>query len=336
MSIKFQILGNPGKDNALMVWVNSGSKYFRLLFDCGENLLHNISQNDVRSIDYLFFSHLHIDHVSGFDYFFRRNYDRASKPVFIWGPDYTTKAIQHRMLGYKWNLVNDLPGEWFVSDINNNITTNLFKTCEGFSLKHLVEKSSFNRVVFSNEYFRVSAVILNHGIPSIGFRVDENPSININQNKLDESGLIQGAWLEKVKDPTIGDNEIIEVNGEKLTAKELRENLLIQTKGDSIAYLTDFGYDEKSVEDAVKLVRDCGTVICESQYAKDDIELAEKNFHLTSTQSAEIAKKANAGKLILFHISERYSLPDGYLQILNEAKIIFPETFFPEHWMKEF
>jgi len=333
MSIRFQVLGNPGKDNALMVWINSGSKYFRLLFDCGENLLQELSQNDVRSIDYLFFSHLHIDHISGFDYFFRRNYDRTNKPIFVWGPDYTTEGIRHRMLGYKWNLVSDLPGEWFVSDIkNDNIITSLFKTGEGFSIKHLIEEHSYNKVIFRNEYFEVSAAILNHGIPSIAYRVNESPSTNIDKNKLDKIGLMPGPWLEKLKDSTTCENDTVEVNGKKLLVHELRELLLIKTRGDSISYLTDFGYDKKSVGNAVKLVQDCETLICESQYAKDDIELAEKNFHLTSIQSASIAKEAHVGKLILFHISERYSIEKDYIRILNETKSIFPETYFPGNW----
>ena len=76
MSISFRILGKPGWDNGLMVCINSGTKLYRLLFDCGENILRDLNFHEVKSIDYLFLSHLHIDHIAGFDYFFRRNYDR--------------------------------------------------------------------------------------------------------------------------------------------------------------------------------------------------------------------------------------------------------------------
>ena len=79
MGIEYQILGRPGKDNALYVRLNSGSKMYRLLFDCGEKTLEDLKQHDVKGINYIFFSHLHIDHIGGFDYFFSRNYDRNNR-----------------------------------------------------------------------------------------------------------------------------------------------------------------------------------------------------------------------------------------------------------------
>ena len=333
MSINFKILGKPGKDNALMVWLNSGEKYYRLLFDCGENLLNSISQSDIKQIDYLFFSHLHIDHVAGFDYFFRRNYDREYKPVNIFGPDYTAEAIHHRLLGYKWNLVNGLPGEWNVSDIlENKISSSQFLTKEGFSKKHKLNEIEFINVILENEYFKVEAVILNHIIPSIAYRVTEKDTLNIDKVKLLESGFQSGKWLEKVKNIKSDENETIVLHDKKIKIKTLRKELLKQSKGESIAYLTDFIFDEHSKKRAVKLVSGCDTIVCESQYSEVDKELAAKNYHLITKQTAAIAKKAKVNKLILFHISERYSSKINQKKLLREAREIFPQTYFPDDW----
>ena len=47
--------------------------------------------------------------------------------------------------------------------------------------------------------------------------------------------------------------------------------------------------------------------------------------HLTAKQSAEIAKKAKAKKLVLTHISQRYKKEPK--KILNDAKKIFKNSF---------
>ena len=81
MSINYQILGQPGRDNALFVEINTGQSIHRLQFDCGEACLRDLPVSQIQAIDALLFSHFHIDHVAGFDAFLRSNYDRADRPV---------------------------------------------------------------------------------------------------------------------------------------------------------------------------------------------------------------------------------------------------------------
>src|SRR5262249_27743817 len=105
MGLAFRVLGQPGRDNALLVTVDTGKTVSRLLFDCGDGCLNELTFGEVQGIDYLFFSHLHMDHVGGFDTFFRCTYDRTTKPNRIWGPPRTGAIMQHRFQGYMWNLV---------------------------------------------------------------------------------------------------------------------------------------------------------------------------------------------------------------------------------------
>lgn len=337
MSIRYQVLGKPGRDNALMVWVDSGTQVYRLLFDCGENLLHEVKQSDVKAIDYLFFSHLHIDHVAGFDYFFRRNYDRESKPIFIWGPEDTSSIIHHRLQGFKWNLVGSQPGTWQITDISEKkLTTDTYKTSEGFSKRHREGELEYKGTILDNKDFSVSCTILNHIIPTIAYVIIEKNSLNVDKAALANSGLNPGAWLESLKDLSLNEEEFVEIDLNTYRIKDLREKLLIETPGEKIAYLTDFVNDDISRERAKALVRNCNTVVCESQYSVKDTELAEKNFHMTTQQTALIAKEADAKKLILFHISERYSTETDYSELLSEARMVFPETYFPEEWSRFF
>lgn len=332
MGIEYQVLGKPGKDNSLFIRLNSGKKMYRLLFDCGEKTIDEIKQHDVKCIDYIFFSHLHIDHIGGFDYFFRRNYNR-DKPIFIWGPDDTAEILHHRLCGYKWNLVGNQGGNWFITDICSDWLVQFYiKFPESFSNMNFVGKKILKENLLETKSFVIKSIRLNHIIPSIGYLLIENPSHNIDAGKLERLELQPGRWLEKIRDFSLEDSANIEIEGMKFSLGELRKELLKTTGGDSIAYLTDFILDDLSKEKLIKFLKGCNTIICESQYLNKDLKLAKTNYHLTALQAATIAKEAGVKKLILFHISERYQ--KFYTEILNEARNVFENTYFPENWEK--
>ncbi len=331
MSIHYKILGKPGKDNSVIAWINSGNNYYRLLFDCGENTLLNIKQSEINAIDYLFFSHLHIDHAAGFDYFFRRNYDRENKHVYLFGPPETIEIIHNRLKGYKWNLVNNSPGVWEIKDIaKDKIKTSRFFTKEGFSINHKISNKKFNGIVLENDDFKIESIHLNHIVPSLAYKITEKNKINIDKEKLFQLKLKAGPWLEKIKNISYP-SSFINIDGTKYEINDLRKKLLVETKGQSLAYLTDFIYDKTTKIILKDFLKNCDTIICESQYKSEDIELAKKNYHLTAKQTAEIARNSNAGKLILFHISDRYKFVE-FKQILKQAREVFPNSYFPDNW----
>src|SRR4051812_31351602 len=117
MGLQHQVLGEPGRDNALLVRASTGQANWRLLFDCGEGCLSALSAAEIRAVDALFFSHLHIDHIAGFDAFLRLNFARPDAPVRVYGPAGTARAIGHRLLGVTWNLVAGQLGEFLVTDV---------------------------------------------------------------------------------------------------------------------------------------------------------------------------------------------------------------------------
>ena len=74
-----------------------------------------------------------------------------------------------------------------------------------------------------------------------------------------------------------------------------------------------------------------GTVVCESQYRQADQELATRNRHMTATQAAALASRAGVGRLVLFHLSDRYRA-EQWREMLAEAGAVFPATSFPPRW----
>lgn len=332
MSISYNVLGKPGWDNGLFVRINSGTRVYRLLFDCGENILKNLSQRDIRSVDYLFLSHLHIDHIAGFDYFFRRNYDREKKPIYLYGPDETVDLIHYRLQGFKWNLIEGVPGLWYVTETNENkLSTFLFKTSDAYSVKRKVESKTFNGQLIDNPDFTITMTVLNHIIPSAAYFVKEKPSFNICKEALEKTGLTPGPWLEKVRNVSIDAQEAILIGDKVYKLKSLREKLLERKEGESIGYLTDFIYEKATIAKIKKVFRGCDVMVCESQYLSAEKEYAKNNYHLTAEQAAKLAKAANAKRLILFHISDRYRALE-YSYMIREARKIFPETYLPDEW----
>jgi ribonuclease Z len=116
MTMTFRVLGQPGRDNALLVQVDSGQAVERLLFDCGDGCLSELPFAEIQAIDSLFFSHLHMDHIGGFDNFFRSNYARTAKANLIYGPPQTATILQHRFQGFLSNLHEQMSASWQVTD----------------------------------------------------------------------------------------------------------------------------------------------------------------------------------------------------------------------------
>ena len=90
--------------------------------------------------------------------------------------------------------------------------------------------------------------------------------------------------------------------------------------------------DTALTENCHKISKNSDLVISECVYLNDEKELAKLHEHLTAEQAGEIGKRANAKKLYLSHLSQRY---DGNEKmILKEAKKKFKNTFIAEDLMQ--
>lgn len=331
MSIHFQVLGQMGMDNALLVKLENYRKLERLLFDCGDGTLSGLPYSDILGVDHLFFSHLHVDHVSGFDAYFRANFNRTSKENHIWGPPETARIMQHRFQGYMWNLAEQYSTVWQVHEVfPEHIQTYRFDTSEGFKQCHDLGQRTHSGVILDEEQFQVQAITLNHQTPCLGFKVQEKAKTRIDVSRLPVLGLPSGKWLEHLKDPAFAE-DTLEVNGQVLSTAFLKEQLLIGHPRGGIAYLTDFLLDEVSLVALKGFLQGVEVLVCEGQYLHGDLERAQRNHHLTSTQSAQIALGSGVKQLVLTHVSKRYT-PEEWQQLLAEARVVFARTVFPEHW----
>jgi len=334
MPLTFQVLGRPGRDNALFVKVDTGQAQTRFLFDCGDGCPHQVGASELREVDHLCFSHLHMDHVSGFDLFFRANFDRTTKPNRIWVPHGSGDVLHHRFRGFLWNLVDEKQaGEWCVHEIApDTVHTRVYLAKEGFRTAHArPDVSRRDRTVIAGDGHSVEAVLLDHGTPSVGYVVREEARVNVDTEKLQARGFRPGPWLKRLRGPAAAPGELIAVNGTGHPLGALQTDLLLTTPGDSIAYLTDFRMTPATADLLVERLRGVNTVVCESQYSAADAQLADRVMHSTSTEVAAVAARAGIGRLILFHFSDRYDA-GARRGILADARALFPNTDLPDDW----
>jgi ribonuclease Z len=333
MSLSLQVLGAPGRDNALFVKVDTGQHVSRLLFDCGDGCPHAVPFGDLLAVDHLFFSHLHMDHVAGFDLFFRANHNRDAKPNHVWGPPGTAEILQHRFRGFQWNLVADSdPVSWFVHDVHpGRVASTRFELREAFAVAHPAGVRAWNGTLTAGEGFAVEGHLMDHGTPSVAYVVREPSRVNVDTAKMAAKGFAPGPWVKRLRGPAAGPGDTVTVGGQAHPLADLQRDLIVTTAGESAAYLTDFRTDAGAVGCLAGKLRGVGVVVCECQYRVADRDLAERNKHMAADEVAALAARAGVGKLVLFHLSDRYQPPE-WRELLGEVRAVFPNTAFPDGW----
>ena len=102
--------------------------------------------------------------------------------------------------------------------------------------------------------------------------------------------------------------------------KKIKSNSITYLqKGRKISFALDTGFSEKIITN----VKKSNLLICESTYTNTQKDQALKHKHLTAKQAASIAKKSKSKKLILTHISQRYT---NLKHISGEATKTFKNT----------
>jgi len=342
MSIATRILGAPGQDNLLRVTVNTGTRQHRLQFDCGDRCLHALSGRELKGTDALYLSHLHMDHIGGFDALFRLLFDRPGAPMQVYGPPGTATILHHRFRGYWWNQADGLPGEWIVHDVHpDRIHAWRFRTGDAYASREaLPVRPHDGRIVVHCDY-TVRAVHLSHGGVCLGYRLDEAVRVNIVPAVLDGLGRPPGAWLGAWKARTgVGQDgrpartdDRDDAQGREIDAA-LAAGLFEAAPRRACAYLTDFRLDGAAHAMLVPWLAGVDTLVCESQYAPFDVELAARNSHTTIDRVALLARDAGVDELVPFHLSERYETHE-WAAMLAAAQAIFPATRWPAAWSAE-
>jgi ribonuclease Z len=226
MPLSYRVLGGLGDDNALYVTVDTGQRVSRLLFDCGDGCPHALPASELLAVDHLFFSHFHMDHVSGFDLFFRLNFDRADRPVNVWVPPGGAEVMHHRFRGFQWNLVGGKqPGTWLVHEIAADAVRSFrFEAKDGFRTAHPHGEQPRTAAIVTGEGYAVEAHQLDHGCPSMGYVVREASRVNVDTLKMAAKGIAPGPWVKRLRGPAAGPGRRSRSAGRNTRSRRSRPN----------------------------------------------------------------------------------------------------------------
>jgi ribonuclease Z len=259
------------------------------MFDCGEGTQHQILHSTIkpRKINKILITHLHGDHIYGLPGFLSsRSFLGGTSPLTIYGPSGIKEFVQTALQISYTHLTYDL----HYQEIEDGL-------------------------IFSDDNFTITAKQLHHGIPSYGFRIEQQPiQGKLLVDKLRNHNILPGPIYKEIKEQThvtLPDGTIV------ATAPFISE----PQQGKKIAIFGDTRVDDTNIE----LAHEVDVLVHESTFAKDKSTLARDYFHSTTTEVATFCLQANVKKLILTHISSRYQ-KEEIPQLLEEARSIFSHT----------
>jgi ribonuclease Z len=288
-----------------------------ILFDLGD--IAALAPRKVQRLAHIFVSHTHIDHFIGFDRLLRLLVGRE-KTVKLYGPPGFIRQVRHKLQAYRWNLVDRFLCDlvFVVTEIDDAWATRTarFRLKTGFAAEDLGAGRSAGGVLYREPAFSVSAAVLEHRTPCLGFALAEAEHVNVWKNQLSEMGLPVGPWLRELKRAVVEgwpDDAMIAVRA-RAASPEARElplgrlrDAVTVTPGQKVAYVTDVADTPGNRAAIVALARNADLLFIEAAFAQADADLAAERAHLTTRAAGEIGRAAGVRRLEPFHFSPRYA-----------------------------
>lgn len=322
-----RLVNNPFEDPALFVAFRHARSAF--LFDLGR--IDSLSLREIHKVTDVLVTHMHINHFIGFDHLLRSSLNREVE-LRLYGPRGITDNVRGKLAGYTWNLIENYSLNITVREIDEDqaIITQ-FRAADRFQASG-ERRLRFDGVLLEDPSFTVRAAILDHQIPCLGIRLEEKTRLNVRPDRMEAMGLVSGPWLDELKRlvrqgaPVNTPIEAPARNGEKkrLSLKEWRDNLIVETEGQKVAYVVDNIFSPENTKQILSLAHNADLFYCEAAFAHKDEGKARERYHLTSTQAGELARIAQAKRFIPFHFSRRYEREPNLL--LDEALKAFAQA----------
>ncbi|HBS86121.1 MAG: ribonuclease Z [Bacteroidetes bacterium GWF2_38_335] len=274
--------------------LNVHERFF--LIDCGEGTQIQLRKFKIpfNKIDNVFISHLHGDHYFG-----------------LFG-----LISSFSLLGRKNTLnIYGPPGLQKILDFNSG----LYDEPLNYSIRFIPLKAKGVNLIYNDKHLNIFSLPLKHRIVTSGFIFKENMGLyKLRKEAIDEFQLTVND-IRKIKTG----EDFIDADGYHIPNYKLT---IPPDKPRSYAYCSDTMYSES----IAKHINGVDLLYHEATFLEEMKERAWETGHSTAIQAARLAKKANAGKLMLGHFSARYKTYDAFL---SEAKSEFEDVIIAEDGM---
>jgi ribonuclease Z len=297
-SLKVIILGTSGgiptvERNLPAIAIKKGREI--ILFDCAEGTQRQMGKAklSVSRINKIFITHLHGDHIMGIPGILQTlSLLNRNKPLYIFGPNGLGNFIKAIKTTVEFNLTFDI----FIKEVTEGLI------CE------------------TSDYF-IECVKTKHTNSSFAYAfIEKDRPGKFHPKKARALKIPMGPLWKKLQygeTVTLPDGTIIESS----------EVVDPPRPGKKIVYSGD-----TAPCDSVKELSENATLLIHESTFGDDLEgKALETNHSSASQAAKLAKEADVQKLILTHISQRYSNSN---ELLEQAKKFFQNTIIAEDLME--
>ncbi len=264
------------------------------LFDCGEGTQFRIMRSHIKPgrLEKIFISHFHGDHVLGLTgLLMTLSQFSREKPLELYAPP----GMKEFMDNMKKHLNFRLDYELIIHEVTGG-------------------------EIYKSKEYSIYAMPLSHIIFNLGYKIEEaeRPG-RFYPEKAIELGIKPGPLFKKLQDghPVTLPNGNIVYPGQVMGPPR---------KGRKVVYATD----TNPMSEMVDFAKEADLLMHDGMFSGDDDVMAIERGHSSVKDAARIAKEANVKKLLLIHISPRYS--DGEM-LLAKAKEIFPNTIIAKDYM---
>lgn len=329
-----RLVNHPFGDPGLYVAMRYRGR--AMLFDLGR--IERQPAAELLKISHVFVSHTHMDHFIGFDHLLRIFLSRDLR-LDLFGPPGIVDNVRGKLAGYTWNLVDGYPFVLTVHEVGTDSVTSVRLPAREAFAPTIIGRRPFAGVLLDEPDCSVTAVHLDHRIPCLAYALTEKTRLNIRPERLAELGIPPGRWLNELKEALRADRpddtpiraEWREGEAERSCTHPLgwlRDQLVIATRGQKIAYVVDTLFSKDNHARICALARRADILFCESLFLDVDRDQATKRFHLTARQAGTLARAAEVSRLETFHFSPRYEGDAGALR--TEAQAVFRGELAPD------
>jgi ribonuclease Z len=256
-----------------------------LLLDCGEGTQRQMMRYGVSfAFREIFFTHYHADHILGLTGLLRTmGLQERTAPVTLHGP----RGAQ-RLLGQLVNLGHE----------RTRFPVEIVEVKPGDRLA----RGDYDIVVFPTD----------HRADTVGYALAEHDRLGrFDPERARELGVPEGPlWgrIHKGQAVTLDDGRVV-------TPEEL---VGAPRAGRTVVYTGD----TRPHADVIAAARGADLLVHEATFGQDERQRAQETGHSTAAEAARVAREAGVRRLVLTHISPRYTREAP--ELLGEARAVFP------------
>ena len=282
----------PTKDrNPTAILLNYKAE--NILIDCGEGTQRQFRFAKIKptKITKILITHWHGDHILGLPGLIQSlGANNYNKLLEIYGPKGTKNYFSNMLKSFN-----------FPVRIKIKIT-------------EITETGTF----YKNKDFELSAIPLNHDIPTLAYSFKEKDKLKIKLDYTKKLGLTNHPLLGKLQK-----GQDITYKNKKIKVKDATTLI----KGKKVTFILDTAM----CKNAIKIAKNSDLLICEATWAEELKEKIADYKHLIASDAARIAKKSKSKQLVLTHFSQRYK---NVQALQKEAKKIFKNTKTAKDFME--